>query len=129
MKILFLVSSLLSASVGSSLASAEWIKIAEGYDNDTWYLDSATLTGTLVRRGWFMVTYSTARPNGMLSAKSFEEFSCRERRNRILSLTYFNGAMGAGRVIYGDSKPSGWDDVAPDSIAEAMMKKACENGT
>ena len=115
----------------SSLVHAQWTFTQTNENLDTvFYIDVSTIQfidGNV--RAWFKVEYSSdsfmARKHKWRSVRSLEEFDCREKKFRVLSLTSFKqpNLNDIDRTL----NSSTWDFVAPNTISDTHLKLLCKN--
>lgn len=118
----------------SSNAAAAWVALGTTTDKTTdYYIDR----GTLVKM-WTLEDYKTAQegpgssrsylsPVKYLSSKSQYEYDCKEKRSRMLSLTWYSKNLGKGEVVnFQSDSDSKWGMfVVPGSVGESLWKVAC----
>jgi hypothetical protein len=108
--------------------STVWIVIGRAH-TFTVYANPATIrrAGSKVKI-WEMKDYNTAQMNDgepYMSQRTQNEYDCKERRSRILTLSLHSENMGGGKVIWSDPDPGKWYLVAPGRVGEAPWKFAC----
>ena len=108
---------------------AEWTELGAP-DELTHYIDHETVRRTESgRRAWFLYNFKTARE--LSSKKTYSsltllmEFDCSGERYRGLQWTAYSGNMGRGNVVSSTSAVSGWEVVAPTTIAMKQALAAC----
>jgi len=110
---------------------AEWVLVSGDDETGlTVYADPDTIhrKGNLVTM-WGLIDYKTIQiiaGDSLLSIQRQNEYDCAEARTRMLAFTWFSGNMGGGQVVHSDSDEDKWKPVAPDSVAEALWKIACD---
>ena len=113
----------------SSAAIADWMKVA-GNATGTTYVDPTTLTksGTTVKV-WILNDFKTfiKEEDGKpyLSMKRHQEYDCKARRLRSLTITVHSGNMGNGSLVHSGVDDMQWLPVTPGSIRETTWKHAC----
>ena len=110
-------------------AYAEWVEIAKTDQGMTTYVNPDTIRrkGDLVKM-WSLLDFRTVRTSAgssYLSSNAQYQFDCAEERVRMLAVTWFSGNMGNGKVVWSNSDEQKWEPVAPESIDQAMWKRAC----
>jgi len=107
-------------------AGPNWVLVSEGTAGDKFYVDSSTIKrdGNL-RRYWDYVDYASRTSTGLLSMRSFEETDCREERRRTIGFTSFSEAMLQGRILRTGRGDGSWDQIAPGTVAETVMRYVC----
>ncbi len=116
----------------ATAAMAEWTR-ANSTDSFIQYVDTATIrrNGNLVKM-WELKDYKTVKKSSSgakesyLSAKTQQEFDCKEEKKRLLAFSWFIGQMGSGNHVYssGNVKDE-WEPIEPGSIGEILWKIAC----
>jgi hypothetical protein len=97
-------------------------------DTVVFYIDPATIRedGNL-RRVWVITDSKQREEDGKMSTRARKEYDCKEEQFRILSLSTHSEPMAGGEILWSrSSDDSGkWEDVPPNSIAEAVLKIVC----
>ena len=116
--------------VTATAASAEWTRVG-GSDNYILYVDRATIrrSGNFVKM-WDLKDFKTVEKSAAgysyLSAKTQQEYDCKEERRRDVAFTWFGGKMGGGKVVYMNSDIGDkWLPILPGSVGEELWKIAC----
>jgi len=114
----------------TSAACAEWVLYGHN-DKFGVYTDPATMrrSGDRVKM-WNMFGFNIAQvaAAGMayLSAKTLNEYDCKDERSRSLFFSWHSGRMGDGSIVYfHDGPPSNWRAISPSSVDETLWKIAC----
>jgi hypothetical protein len=115
----------------SSVVHANWTFTQSSENSDSvFYIDVSTIQfidGNV--RAWFKVEYSSdalmAQKHKWRSVRSLEEFDCREKKYRVLSLTSFKqpNLNDIDRTF----NASNWDFIAPNTISDKHFKLVCKN--
>jgi hypothetical protein len=120
---------LLTLLVSSGPAYAEWMSLGESDSGTTVYADSATMRreGDLVKMSvlFDFKTIQTKADVSYLSAKAQMEYDCAEQRFEGLTVLYFSGNMGNGKLLDRSSGKGRWLRVSPGSLDHALWKLAC----
>jgi len=123
---------LILLALASNGLRAEWVKI-NANDNLTTYVDPASISkAENVARMSGMVDLKEAKKEELgksfLSAKSIQEYDCKEEQVRKITLSFYSGNMGAGEIVhtYTDPDKWKWTPVAHGTISETMWKAACD---
>lgn len=118
-------------AIASNGSQAEWLKINSN-DNLTTYVDPASISKTEnIAKMWGVVDLKEAKKEELgksfLSAKSLQEYDCKEEQVRKVTLSFYSGNMGTGDIVhtYTDPEKWKWTPVAHGSIVETMWKNAC----
>ena len=128
MKKLSLILTLLFSFMFSSLSFAEWTKVAESDQGNTYYVDYER-----IRKNngfvyfWTMSDYLKPNYLGNFSAKVYMEGDCKLFRQKYLSDIYYNGQMGAGEITATSNVPDKeWTYPSPNSVDETFLKTVCD---
>ena len=123
MKKLFLVSLMMLA--GSSWA--EWVMYSKN-ESETVYYDPATIRkdGNM-RRVWELQDLSKRHKEGEISRRLRAEYDCKQERVRFLAASGHSEPMAGGKVLMTEEGPSGWQEIAPGTVAETMLEIVCAN--
>ncbi len=131
MKKLLLI--LLLAVVSSSAMAAEWVEIGETDKETTeayattFYADPNTIRkiGNRVKM-WSLSDYKIAMEElGITSSKSQDEYDCKEKKQRVLFISFYSGHMGKGETVVIHNERGDWKPTSPGSANEAILKFAC----
>ena len=60
-----------------------------------------------------------------LSAMTYKQFDCAEKRVRLLAFTEFSRGMGTGIPADGYVDKGNWMPIAPDSMNQALWEVGC----
>lgn len=105
---------------------AEWVKVNETQHGTACYVDPTTIKGTgEFRRVWELLDYSAPGKSGNLSLSLFVEYNCKEHQVRALQATGFSGHMSQGNVLNISEGVSAWEDIAPGTVNESIMRYIC----
>ena len=108
----------------ASPAWAAWVPVTESESGDSYYIDPATIrvNGNL-RRIWILINQKVPHPDGELSARTLQEFDCKEDRLRILAGFSHSGPMATGKVLLTvDKPPLDWHHVPPSAVFATILK-------
>ena len=117
----------------SSTSYAEWTKVSEGVDGDTYYVD---FEGIKKHDGyvyfWRLRDSSKLDPFGDFSSKHYYQGDCKLFRHKMLSSSFHKKHMGngPGEVIkHTGHKHTGelaeWKHPPPNSAHEIILKRVC----
>ena len=128
MKKLLILTTLIFTVMFSSTSFAEWTKVSENMDRDTWYVDFERIRkvdGYVYF--WRLSDYLKPTINGKLSGKLYLQGDCKLFRYKILSFSFHKEPMGGGT---GDTGPipikhQGWNYPPPNSSNETILKSVC----
>ncbi len=115
----------------STSVLAEWQRLGENKD-ETAYADTANTQQSGHTRMWGLFDLKAPRPFGdltYLSMKIRREYSCRNKKTRIIAMSAYTGNMGTGELIYSNNTAEKWANVQPGSVEEALLNIACKKKT
>ena len=95
------------------------------------YADPVTIyrSGSIVIM-WGLYDYKIATEEGTRSERRKVTYDCRQRKVRMLFVSFHSGRMSSGRILAKlDNKElnSNWEKVSSGSIIEASLKFACNS--
>jgi len=113
-------------AVDPASAGPNWVLVAEATTGNKFYVNPSTIRrdGNL-RRYWKFTDYASRQSTGVLSARTFEETDCREERRRTIEITGFSESMLQGRILGTERGDGSWDQIAPGTVAETVMRYVC----
>jgi len=117
-----LVLSLLSTPV-----FADWTKVTENVDGDTFYVDFERVR----KHGGYVYSWDLSdylKPNiGDLSVKTYKQGDCKLFRFKYLSFSFHKEPMGRGTGDVSEpvKKMQGWKYPPPNSSQETILKSVC----
>jgi len=125
-KLLILFTLLFSMMMFSSTSFAEWKKLGESVDGDTFYVDFERIR----KHGgytynWMLTDFSKPDVNGMLSSRVYQQIDCEVFRGRGLSWSYHQERMGKDENEITPEKPQ-WVYPPPNSAVEFVLKSVCQ---
>ena len=122
---LILTTLIFSLMFSSSTSFAEWTKVIEDVNDDTWYVDFERIRkhdGYVYF--WELQDYSKPLL-GNLSSKVYVQVDCKKFRSKMLSGSWHKEPMGGGTGK--DEKPDKeWEYPPPDSVSETILKTVCQ---
>jgi hypothetical protein len=62
---------------------------------------------------------------GVTSSKSQDEYDCKEKKQRVLFISFYSGHMGKGETVVIHNERGDWKPTSPGSAAEAVFEFAC----
>ena len=114
----------------TSTARAEWVLYGHNEKFGV-YTDPATIhrSGELVKM-WNMFEFKIAQVvadgKAYWSAKTYNEYDCKDEHTRSLFFSWHSGKRGGGATVYShDGPPSNWRPISPRSVDETLWKIAC----
>jgi len=126
MKPLLTIFTLVFTMMFSSTSFADWTKVTENVNGDTYYVDFERMRkvdGFVYY--WTLVDFLKPR-NGDLSVKSYNQGDCKQFRYKILSAFLHKEPMGGGRSSYSDNpKNPQWEYPPPKTRIEIILKVVC----
>lgn len=129
MKKLLIITTFLSSLIMSSVAHAEWTKVAENKSGDIFYVDFERIKK---RDGkvyyWELGNLLKPTKNGMKSGRIYVEAECGRFRYRWLNTMFYNGPMASGKISSSSNTPKkDWNYPPPNSSAEDKLKAVCNH--
>ena len=129
MKQLLILTTFLSSMIIPSVAHAEWTKVDENIEGDSYYVDFERIKKH-DGKTYFWQLSDLLKPvrNGSISGKSYVEAECGRFRYRWLNQTYYKGPMATGEVNSSYNLPDkNWNYPPPNSVAETKLKAVCNH--
>jgi len=112
----------------ASPAWAEWVEVTRSVNGNVIYIDPATIRKEGNRRKvWGITDLSKVGTSGEMSRKYRKEYDCKDERSRILTIAIYSQAMGDGDVKGNDNIASEWQEIAPETVDESVLKRVCRN--
>ena len=113
----------------TSLAFAEWTRIAESKEGTVIYIDHTTLQRT-DNHTTLLILLDEKSPKiieGVTSKSAVVklQYDCNGEKLRILAITSHAGNMGLGKITNKDTKPKQWEAISPVSMGGASFDDAC----
>ena len=104
---------------------AEWVKVSQT-TREVFYIDPATIRrdGNL-RSVVVLQDLDQKGPDGALSRQAMDEYDCRSRTRRLLSIHQYSGRMAGGHLIGSENKPTEWNPIPAGSHALTVLKVVC----
>ena len=109
----------------------EWALDQVHQDSVTWNHGPSRRRNGPYNEMWQIVNFKRGREQCfqgigcVASWKNLLQFNCRERTYRIISASSHNATGGAGRVLNVDDQPQPWRRIAPDTIIDSSLRRAC----
>ena len=106
-------------------AWAKWELIQES--GDKWlYIDPSTIRKAgHFRRVWALINFRQPLSLGAYSARTHQQYDCKDGCFRILKRDSFSEWMAGGKTVESLAAPEKWDSIAPDTVAQAIFRKVC----
>jgi len=127
MKNILLIFTLLFSSVFfSSPSYAEWTKVSESANGNTFYVDFERIRkhdGFVYY--WDLVDYLKPLSTGVLSSKAYNQGDCKLFRLKFLSFVHHKQPMGRDTGDSNSPKDPKWTYPSPNSIMETLLKQVC----
>lgn len=60
-----------------------------------------------------------------LSVKIQSEYDCEAKKTRFLSLIFYSGHLGNGKVVSVFDNPLQWSSIAPGTVSDQLRSYAC----
>jgi hypothetical protein len=125
MKRLAIACLLAASSLG---AVAGWTKLSDREDGSSWYVDASTakMNGSQAEV-WLLADEpkSAPDPKPYRSTKFLVEFKCDEKAVQTVRTVHWSEPMGQGTETGHGAQASSWQKVAPGTIFEDIMHRAC----
>ena len=106
---------------------ADWKKVGESVNGDTFYVDFERIRkhGGYVY-WWYLIDRLKPTKTGKLSVKMYRQGDCKLFRFKVLSDSYYKEPMGGGTPYTSSNKPDKeWRDPPPNSSGEEILKRIC----
>ena len=124
-----LLTTLILSLMFTATSFAEWTKVSENVDGDTFHVDFET-----IKKGGGYVYYwrltDSIKPteDGDLSSKTYDEVDCGSpRKYRGLSHLFYRESMGKGSTSNTiNPKEPEWSYPFPDSVSESTLGLVCK---
>jgi len=112
-------------ATSAASAMAEWTRVGET-DAATFYLDYKTIRkdGNL-RKVWAVVDLNQPHESGLMSRRHKNEYDCKAERWRSSSISGHSQNMTRGETLWNESSATSWQDIAPDTVSELILKIVC----
>jgi hypothetical protein len=110
--------------IPSKASFAEWFKVAESVDGDTFYIDTKIRKHDGHIYYWDLSDYLKPSKNGVISAKTYYEADCGRFRSRQLQASYHPEPMGKGAPSSTGIDES-WYYPSPRTIGADILEAAC----
>ena len=126
MKTLTIISTLIFSVMFSSPSYADWTKVSESVDGDTYYVDFERIRkhGGYVYF-WQLTDYLKPTIYGILSDKFYQQGDCKLFRFKYLSYSFHKEPMGGGTGDSISPKNPEWKYPSPNSSIETVLKSVC----
>lgn len=117
---------LFSTLMISTPSYAEWTKVSESVDGDTFYVDFDRIKkhGGYVYY-WDLTDYLKPSKHGDLSVKVYYQGDCKAFRYKRLSYSFHKEPMGEGTGDVLEHVEKGWKYPPPESSIEEILKQVC----
>jgi hypothetical protein len=115
-------------AISSAGVLAGWTKVSDRQDGSSWYIDAATMKKDGSKAEvWLLADEPRASANARSyrSTRFLVEFKCDEAAVQTTRMVYMSEPMGGGIASGRAAQPSPWQAVAPGTIFEDIMHKAC----
>lgn len=123
------------ALLSSTANAADWRPLADSNDAKTFIDVQSIATSGKLRKAWFQHVELVDREGNQHTqykkyawTKALSYFSCEERTSATVQMLYYGGKVSEGNYLGGWSQKISevaLNDVAPDTIGEAMLNFAC----
>jgi len=109
----------------SCTAQAEWVSGGESDSVDFFYDPTTIRKDGNLRRVWELHNLKQRSKNGEMSIRYRAEYDCKNERDKWLSVSTHSEPMAGGEVILSYISDRAWQDIAPSTHAEYMLKIVC----
>ena len=126
MKKTIILLTLIFSVMFSSPSYADWTKVSESVDGDTYYVDFERIRkhGGYVY-WWYLTDYLKPTQPGHLSSKVYNQGDCKSFRRKGLSYSFHKEPMGGGTGDSISPKNPEWKYPSPNSSIETVLKSVC----
>ena len=126
MKTLLTILTLVFTVMFSSTSFADWTKVSENVDGDTYYVDFERIRkhGGYVY-WWELNDYLKPSKYGDLSGKTYKQGDCKLFRYKYLSFSHHKESMGKDSGDSNSPKNPEWVYPPPKSVSETLLKTVC----
>jgi len=122
----------LSGLVGSgfgALAAPKWEPITRN-DQGLFYIDPQSITlEDGHQKVWGALDYKKPQLTGdgkpYLSIQTQVQINCKQKKARVLHMTYFSGPMLTGQTVYRQGMLHEWLDIDPTSPIQKIARRIC----
>ena len=123
LKICFLI---LLFNPSNSFAEYKWKKVGQNRSGDVFYVDLLSIKRVGNNAYLFSLTdYIKPTEQGILSAKVYQEFSCKDYGFRYHKDFYYEKPMGNGEPSLTVNEVSKWRESPMGSVSEKIGKFVC----
>ena len=112
----------------ASPAWAGWEHAVQDVDGTRYLIDYQTIRkdGNIVKF-WQLANYPKPETLGevkYLSARSRQEYDCKQEQKRVLTITAFDKSNADGQAVIKE-EIGGWEEIPPGTVARTIMEKVC----
>jgi hypothetical protein len=110
----------------SSSSYAEWTKVSENMNGDTFYVDFERIRkvdGYVYF--WQLQDYLKPISGGYLSSRIYKQVDCKLFRFKDLSFIFRKEPMGGGTGDTYNDPDKEWNYPSPNSSGESILKQVC----
>ena len=125
-KLLLILALLFSAAMYSSPVRAEWTRVIENMNGDTFYVDFERIRkhdGYVYY--WDLLNNLKPTETGVLSSKAYIQADCKLFSYKNLSLSVYKEPMGNGTSDTFNPPDIGWQYAIPNTSRETILKLVC----
>jgi hypothetical protein len=111
----------------SSPSYAEWERVGEGVNGDTYYIDFDRIRkvdGFVYY--WVLTDYLKPNQYGDFSYQDYKQGDCKLFRSKRLSVSVYPQPMGKGTPSTLNEPDKEWDYPSPNSVNEYLLNKVCK---
>ncbi len=106
---------------------ADWQLLGRN-EAETAYVDAVNITNGSTRKMWALFDLKAPRALGDLSYLSMKirrEYSCEDKKTRIIYRSAYTLNRGEGELIYSSNTREKWANIRLDSVEEVLFQVAC----
>lgn len=109
-------------------ASAEWVLMSRSDDGsiEVFIDPNSVKSSGIYRRVWVLLNLKKIGEFGERSTLAYEEHDCIESRNRTLSLSFYSGSMGDGKVLHSLEASGKWSFIRPSTLSSFHHNWLCK---
>ncbi len=110
-----------------NLSHANWEGGYKSHDGKmTLYFDNETIQLNYpLFRSWSLMDFNEPIYNNMLSAKILTEYSCDEKKKRVIHVISYSKNMGEGNILSQASSNEAWSKIKESSSAYDLLLNVC----
>lgn len=109
--------------MSAPVSAADWVQVSKAANGDMYFVDSQSIRTmpSGYKRAWRRTVFGKPLNGGVTSARTLDEFDCKEGRRRTIQWTYFKEEEIKSSYSHADN----WTYVAPDTSGEDLQNYVC----